>query len=306
MEACFILSPSVHTRRAYWTDTQRWLEFCRSKRIDPSQATAIVVAAWVESMKREPLAPKTRNRRLSALSSVYDWLRRHKGIQVNPFSSAEGPKRESSVAVRPTPIAEARDVLAAIKGCEADLSFKGVRDAAIMRVLWVTGARRSSLIEITHERLSKESAADGSIAYHCVVSAKRGKTLRLWFAGKAATAITSWMVMLKESGIKTGPIFRMTSGSPMTERDVWRAVKRRGREVGAELMPHSFRVAFLTINPASLDERQDAAGHASPTTTRMYDRNSWRGKKAFSMMPEVEDVVAGNVGASTDGEDKPE
>jgi len=284
-----LLSASTHTRRAYWTDAQKWIAFCKKKRIDPVNVTALVVAAWVEEMKKEKLAAKTRNRRLSALASIYDRLRRDRKLDANPFSVADGPKREAAHAERPTPIAEAKTVAAALKLCEGkENDYEAARDAAILRILWVTGARRSSLVEISRERLTKEKES-----YYCAVPGKRGKMIRLWFAGRAAKALDKLLGMLDASGVKTGAVFRMSTGRPMVERDIWRAVKRRGREVGGSLKPHSFRVAFLTLNPAKLDERQDAAGHASSDTTRLYDRN-WRGKRAFMMMPEVEDLEDDN------------
>lgn len=285
MEACLVLSASRHTRRAYWGDAQHWLDFCRRKRVDPAATTALMVAAWVESMKRANLAPKTCNRRLSALASIYDWLRRNKrgSVDSNPFSASEGPKRETAHAIKPTPIAERQLVAAALRLCEADDSFEGMRDAAILRILWGTGARRSSLVAITRERLQVQGEA-----LTCAVPAKRGKTVRLWIAGRAAKALTRWLGGLDSLGLVTGPVFRMSTGTAMTERDVWRAVKRRGRQAGGELTPHSFRVAFLTLTPATLDERQDAAGHSDPKTTRLYDRE-WKGKAAFVLMPEVED-----------------
>jgi integrase len=77
----------------------------------------------------------------------------------------------------------------------------------------------------------------------------------------------------------------------MVGRDIWEVVSERARLVGAEgISPHSFRAAFLTFGKAPLDARQDAAGHSDSATTRLYDRQ-WRGRQAFEMMPEAEDMV---------------
>ncbi len=285
-EACDLISSSPHTRQAYRADASKWFEFCAGKKIDPRQAKPIHVVRWADAM-RDEYAPKTRARRLAALASIYDHLRRHRVLDANPFSAAEGPKREHAAVQRPTPIAGIRAVAAALRHCAVDQSPEGLRDAAILRVLWATGARRSSLVQITRERLSQEDSG----AYTCVVPAKGGKVVRLWFAGRAAEAVRRWTEYLDAVGIRSGAIFRRTTGVPMDEKDVWRAVRKRGAlGGGGALAPHSLRVAFLTLNPASLDERQDAVGHARPETTRLYDKN-WRGQRAFALMPEVEDVV---------------
>lgn len=285
--ACFTLSASDNTRRAYWSDARRWLDFCRSRGLDPARVDAVAVAAWVEVMKAENDAPKTRNRRLSALSSIYDRLRRKHTVEVNPFSVEDGPKRERAHTLAPTPAASPEAVRGALEDAQADHSFNGVRDVALLRLLWATGARRGSLEELTQERLQM----DGD-SYYCVLPAKGGKEVRLWIAGRAADAVRELLRELRGRHFVKGPVFRLDTGSPMQARDIWRAVRRRGRHAGFALKPHSFRVTFLTVNPAALDARQDAAGHADPETTRLYDR-SWRGRAAFEAMPEIEEVANG-------------
>lgn len=281
--ACFTLSASDNTRRAYWSDVRRWLDFCRARTVDPLLADDVSVAAWVEVLKHKGEAPKTRNRRLSALSSVYARLRKKGIVKANPFSIEDGPKRERAHAQRPTPAASVDAVKAALADCVA-WGQDSIRDEALLRILWATGARRSSLAELTFERLVLEGDA-----FKCLLPAKGGKEVRLWISGSAAVALRALIEELHRRHFHKGPIFRLGTGSPMTPRDIWRAVRRRGKRTGHRLTPHSFRVSFLTINPASLEERQDAAGHADPETTRLYDR-TWRGRAAFTAMPEVEDL----------------
>jgi hypothetical protein len=124
--ACFELSASQHTRRAYWSDARRWLEFCDLRGVNPIHADSLAVAAWIEAMRIEGLAPKTRARRIAALSSIYNRLRRKgklpRGPQgeaaVNPFSIADGPAREKAVVQNPTPLADPHAVQKAISVCD--------------------------------------------------------------------------------------------------------------------------------------------------------------------------------------------
>ena len=76
----------------------------------------------------------------------------------------------------------------------------------------------------------------------------------------------------------------------LVEHNLNRAITKRAERVGAYLTPHMLRVAFITYNPAELEAKQDAAGHADPATTQGYDRNAWKGRAAFVAMPEVEDL----------------
>jgi site-specific recombinase XerD len=293
MSACFQLSASIHTRRAYWSDARQWLEFCDIRGVDPRRADPLAVAAWVETMRRDNSAPKTRARRITALASIYNRLRREDKLlrgpngeqAINPFSVADGPAREKAVALNPTPIADPHAVQAAIDVC--DDSPVGLRDVAIMRVLWATGTRCSSMTSMTFERLRREKTA-----YVGVVDAKGGKQLRVLVQGKAAEALDAWLAWLRAAGIDRGSIWRETNGAVLVEKDISKIVRRRAKQAGmpGALTPHTFRVAFLTFGTAELTAKQDAAGHADPATTRLYDRK-WRGRSAFEQMPEVEDAI---------------
>jgi site-specific recombinase XerD len=278
MLALVEISPVDATRREYRRDFTLWQTFCSEVGVDQTAPQDGAVAAWVEWMKRKGHASKSRARRMSALSSIYRELRRKRIVAGNPFSVDEGPKREKVSVVEPTQIATPDVVRALLAAC--DETPLGLRDAAIVRVLWSTGMRRVSLLSMTLERLQKDHAG-----YVATVTKKGGDAQRVLICGKAKTALDRWLAVLKE-GFQTGPVWRTKAGKPMTLRELNRALERRTKGVS----PHMLRVAFLTYNPAGLEAKQEAAGHSDPATTRLYDRASWRGREAFEQMPEVEDV----------------
>ena len=287
MVACFSISASNNTRRAYWTDVRHWFAFCEERNVDPAQPPSVAVIAWTESMRLAGTAPKTNARRIAALSSVYDRLRRdHPAVvPINPFSIENGPEREVALPLQPTPVASPEAVRAVLATCDA--SPDGLRDAAIIRVLWATGARRASLTAMTFERLRRDRTD-----FVATLVAKGNKEVRALICGRAATALAVWLDQLRAMGIVRGHIWRTTAGAVLREKDVWRMLRRRAKHAGIveQITPHTFRVAFLTFNPAGLESKQDAAGHADPATTRLYDRDNWRGREAFEAMPEVEDL----------------
>lgn len=274
--ACFLVSASLHTRRGYWSDLRHWLRFCEEVAINPATPTPIDVVKYAERMQRDTEAPKTRVRRLAACSSVYERLHKDgKLTVVNPFSPEHGPKREKAHPIRPTPLAAPATVEAALNECAKDPSPFARRDEAILHILWATGARRCSLVEFTFERLAR----DGN-DFVTTVPQKGPDPLRLLIQGEAATALAAWLAALDSVGVTSGPIFLRKTKKPMEPKDIWRAVRRWA----PTLSPHTFRVAFLTINKASVEARQLAAGHRDMETTKLYDR-SWRGREAFEAMP---------------------
>jgi len=215
-----------------------------------------------------------------ALSSIYRELRRKKAVASNPFSVDEGPKREKVSVDEPTQVATPEMVRELLAACNDETPL-GLRDAAMVRVLWSTGMRRVSLLSMTAERLQKDH-----MGYIATVTKKGGEAQRVLICGKAKDALDRWLAVLKDGGLASGPIWRMKNGKPLTLRELNRALERRTKGVS----PHMLRVAFLTYNPAGLEAKQEAAGHSDPATTRLYDRASWRGREAFEQMPEVEDV----------------
>jgi site-specific recombinase XerD len=176
-------------------------------------------------------------------------------------------------------------VQALLKTC--DSSPIGIRDRALIRVLWSTGIRRMSAISMRIEKL--EPVPEG---YLTPVKAKHDKIVTILICGRAATALEAWIDILQGGGFKDGPIWRKFDGTPMTPRLIWWMLNNRSLEAKVRrVSPHMLRAAFLTFNKASLEAKQEAVGHADVNTTRSYDRSQWRGKEAFMAMPEIEDLA---------------
>lgn len=245
-------------------------------------------------MTAEGVASKTRGRRLSSLCSIYRELRREladrDGNEIapfvmvkNPFSVDDGPRRPRARA-NPTAVARPESVRALLGTC--DESPIGVRDRALIRILWATGIRRSSAIAMTIERLEISEQE-----VRTVVEAKRGKQVTILIVGRAFVALRAWIEILRQGGFTEGPIWRKQNGL-LTERGIWWVLRDRSvlAKLPRHVSPHMLRVAFLTYNKAPLEAKQEAAGHSDPTTTREYDRTLWRGREAFEGMPEIEEL----------------
>jgi integrase/recombinase XerD len=289
------ISKNWNTLDAYWRDVRRWLDFCARHNIDPHKPRRQEVSLWMDEMREAGVQAKTRTRRISSLCSVYRELRREltdkHGKEIapvvlvkNPFSVDDGPRRERGNARRPTPVARPDVVQKLLATCDA--SPLGVRDRALIRILWATGIRRSSACAMTIDALEEDR--DG---YQLDVEAKGAKNVRILVRGTAATDLAAWLETLRAAGITKGPLWR-TKRAQLTERGIWWMLRTRAdrAKVSGRLSPHMLRVAFLTFNRAGLEAKQEAAGHADPATTRMYDRTAWRGREAFEQMPEVEEV----------------
>jgi site-specific recombinase XerD len=166
-----------------------------------------------------------------------------------------------------------RDELAAmLRVCAETEGAAGIRDAAIMAVLFSTGLRRS---EIAGALLECYNPGERSLK----IIGKRNKERVVYVTPSAVAVLDRWLHLLD---IRRGPMFRpihktgVISNGAMTPRAVGYIVDRTRRKAGLPLLAtHDFRRTYtgdLLDAGVDLSTVQKLLGHASPTTTARYDR----------------------------------
>jgi integrase/recombinase XerD len=276
---------SAHTRSAYRRDVAAWLAWCSARGIEPLKATFLDVNAYARALESavdprsgRPLAPATVARKLSGLSSWYDFLAKLRAVDANPVGGADRPyvSRDHSATVGLTP-AEGDALLAA---ADADGGPSAARHRAALALLADLGLRVGELCsldiaDVGHERghRSVRFVGKGGRPRRRALTAGAAAALDLYLAGRAAAAGTT-------ADRLDGPLLVTTSGARIDRHSVFRLVRRLARQAGipgwAKLSPHSLRHAFATTARAEgvpLEDVQDAMGHADPRTTRRYDRD---------------------------------
>ncbi|MEO3747312.1 tyrosine-type recombinase/integrase [Plantactinospora sp. B5E13] len=276
---------SDHTRDAYRRDVADWLNWCAGRDLDPLRATFLDVNAYARQLEvtvgrrsGRPLTPATVARRLSALSSWYDFLVKLRAVDANPVAGADRPRvdRDHSGTVGLTP----EEVDALVAAAEADTGPTAARNRATIALLADLGLRVGELISLDLVDLGVERG-HRSIRF----VGKGGKVRRRALAPGTAYAVDAWLAARAASqGLTvpalTGPLLVTATGARLDHNAVFRLVRRLARAAGipawARLSPHSLRHAFATTARAEgvpLEDVQDAMGHADPRTTRRYDRD---------------------------------
>ncbi|WP_405109089.1 tyrosine-type recombinase/integrase [Micromonospora sp. NBC_01405] len=276
---------SEHTRDAYRRDVAGWLAWCAVRELDPLRANFLDVNTYGRELESapaartgRPLTPATVARKLSALSSWYDFLVKLRAVEANPVSGADRPRvdRDHSATVGLTP-EEVDMLLAAV---EAEAGPTAARNRAAVALLADLGLRVGELVSLD---LADLGAERGHRSVRFV--GKGGKPRR-----RALTPSTTYAVdaYLAERAAQarvtvpelTGPLLVTATGGRLDRHSVFRLVRRLARTAGipawAKLSPHSLRHAFATTARAEgvpLEDVQDAMGHADPRTTRRYDRD---------------------------------
>jgi site-specific recombinase XerD len=266
---------SAHTRAAYRRDVAAWLGWCARRGLDPLTASFLDVNAYARALEAatdprsgRPLAPATVARKLSGLSSWYDFLAKLRAVTANPVGGADRPavSRDHSATVGLTP----EQVDALLAAADAARGPAAVRHRAVLALLADLGLRVGELVGLDVADIGWERG------HRCVrFVGKGGKLRRRALTPAAAAAVDEYL------GARTdGPLFVTASGARMDRHAVFRLVRRVARDAGIagweRLSPHSLRHAFATTARAEgvpLEDVQDAMGHADPRTTRRYDRD---------------------------------
>lgn len=162
-----------------------------------------------------------------------------------------------------------------LKSCDTQ-SVKGARDKALLGVLMGCGLRRAELVQLSLE--------DWDCSEKALTFIGKGNKQRLVYLPPDLNAdFSAW---LSVRGDESGPIFprimkvngreRMDLSRHMSPQSVYRLVQKLGNRAGIRTVtPHDFRRTYATRTlEAGIDifVLQGAMGHASPTTTRRYDR----------------------------------
>src|SRR3954451_21495652 len=261
---------SPHTRGAYRRDVAGWLAWCAARDRDPLRASFLDVNAYARGLEDRRLAPATVARKLSGLSSWYDFLLKLRAVDANPVGGADRPpvSRDHSSTVGLTP-AEVDALLAA---AAAETGPAAARHRAVITLLADLGLRVGEVVGLDAGDVSTER---GHRTIRFV--GKGGKPRRRALTPAAAAALDAY---LDGRGRTDGPLFVTAYGARIDRHQVFRLVRRLARQAGIDawdrLSPHSLRHAFATTARAegvALEDVQDAMGHADPRTTRRYDRD---------------------------------
>lgn len=143
----------------------------------------------------------------------------------------------------------------------------GVRDRAMLELLYATGLRVSELVGLRPEQIHWRED-------YLIVKGKGGRE-RLIPIGKAAKAITERYLRERFPRGKKGPLFLSRPGQGFTRVGFWKLIKRYARQAGIQkhLSPHTLRHSFAThllAGGADLRVVQELLGHADLSTTQIY------------------------------------
>jgi integrase/recombinase XerD len=260
---------SSNTQQAYRRDLlhlQAWLDqgqlAIRLRLEDLDSTSLLAYVSETFSQQR----PATTNRRLSCLRRFYGWLIRQGLRQDDPCNGLQAARQPMRFPKAPAEI-QVEALLAA-----PDLTTPyGLRDRAMLEILYATGLRVSELVGLPLHAIGR---AEGVIR----VMGKGNKERLVPYGQEAADWLTKYLV--ESRPVILGPrlseaAFVTDRGGPMTRQYFWILIKRYAARAGIQLplSPHGLRHAFATHlldHGADLRVVQLLLGHADISTTQIY------------------------------------
>lgn len=257
---------SPNTVRAYSADLARYLEWAQRSGIDPITLTHRQMRRYLAELDGAGYARRTIARRLSAVRSLFAYLVAEGLAPSDPSSVLAAPKIQSRL---PTLIPA--DALSALLEAPDAETPVGMRDRAVLELLYATGARVS---EIAGLRLSGLDLAQGQVTLMGKGSKERIVPVHRKAAGTVKTYLTQGRPRLAKPA-SGDHVFLSVRGAPLSADAIRRMFKHTLARVGAphSLSPHAMRHTFAThLIEAGADLRtvQELLGHVALSTTQIY------------------------------------
>lgn len=255
---------SENTIYAYVTDVTLYLKFLNRKKIDIYKSDNLTVASYIQNLLKQKKSERSINRIVISLRNYYSYLKSQSLIK-------EVPKIEykSSKTSRKLPqVLTVEEVDKIICIVEKDCP-KGIRDNALLELMYATGMKVSELINLNVE--------DVNLDLKCVRCVDNKHNERIIPFGKNAhKALVEYLdIRYKIAQCGVPNLFVNLNGNKLTRQGIWRIVKEYSRKAGIEkdvnlnTFRHSFAVHLLQ-NGANVRAVQKLLGNQVLTYMDTY------------------------------------
>ena len=254
---------SLNSLESYRRDLARLQSWAGSCGKSVEEMTRQDLRGWIAQLSREGLAPSSVARAVSAARGLFRFLMLDGHIKTHPAEDLDTPQRAAHLPKFLTE--EEMDRLLAAPDTS---TVEGIRDRAMLEVMYATGLRVSELVSL---KLADLDLDGGLIVCH-----GKGSKQRLIPIGKSAT---HWLqryagVCVRSEKASSPHLFLNSWGGPLTRQFTWATIKRCAARAGLQaISPHTLRHSFAThLLQRGADSRtvQALLGHSDISTTQIY------------------------------------
>jgi integrase/recombinase XerD len=256
---------AANSLEAYQADLQKFVAFA-DRECGGAIPDVEAVRRYTDSQYQAGLGSRSVARHLSTLRSFYAFLMREGRIASDPTEHLGSPKQWQTIPK----FLNIEEIERLSESPDAKRST-GVRDHAMIELLYATGLRVSELCSL--------GIADLNLDLGVLRATGKGRKQRMVPVGKAALAAVRVYLETGRAAILKGRpsryLFVTARGGRMTRQAFWKLLRGHGRKAGVfhRLTPHTIRHSFATHlleGGADLRSVQTMLGHADISTTQIY------------------------------------
>lgn len=261
-----VKNASKSTMSSYERDLKRLAAFLAAKGIHaPEDVTATSLNSYILFLEREGFSTATVSRNVASMKAFFHYLCDTDRRFQDPTSQIRAPRIDRKAPE----ILTVEEVESLLEQPDPEMP-KGIRDKAMLELLYATGMRVTELITLKTEDLNQR------LSYVICRDGERERVIP--YGPKAREALEIYLGSARKELLKEGDsvyLFVNCSGRLMSRQGFWKLIKQYAAKAGIEtdITPHTIRHSFaahLVQNGADLKAVQEMMGHADITTTQTY------------------------------------
>lgn len=260
---------SANTVSSYRRDIEQYIAYLDENEIQSWEGIdRYLLLAFFNDQKKMKKADNTIIRMFSSIRKFHQYLKQEGYTQEDPMLYVKTPKKADTLPK----IVSMQQIDQLLQTPDTTKPL-GIRDRAILEVMYATGLRITELIELTTN--------DIHLSMKLIQIVGKGNKERLIPIGDMGCKWLEYYMtttrpkLLEKAKQETAVIFLNSRGSPLSRQGVWKNIKKLAQKAGLKksITPHTLRHSFATHlleNGADLRVVQELLGHANVSTTQIY------------------------------------
>lgn len=257
---------SKNTEVSYERDLKKMERFLTEEKIESvEQVNATLLNSYVMYMERKNFAASSISRSIASIRAFFHFLCQTRSWKENPAEHLKAPKIEKKM-----PGILTIDEVDLLLKQPRENTAKGIRDRAMLELLYATGIRVSELISLTLKDINLK------LGYITCSSGEKERVIP--FGSAAKRSVEHYMEGARAELLgsqESEMLFLNCSGKSMSRQGFWKVLKSYAEAAGIQqdITPHTLRHSFaahLVQNGADLKSVQEMMGHSDISTTQIY------------------------------------
>lgn len=256
---------STNTEVSYQRDLTKMAVYLQTKGISAvEEVREFDLTGYLDYMEKEDFASSTISRSVASMRAFFQHMLALHRIEVNPADSLKSPKVEKKLPE----ILSIQEVDNLLKQPDLTTS-KGIRDKAMLELLYATGMRVSELIHLEVMDVNLQMG-------YVICQENKERIIPIGSVSREALEVyldKGRNVFVKDDSEKA--LFTNCSGKPMSRQGFWKMLKGYAEDAGihSDITPHTLRHSFavhMLQNGADIRSVQEMLGHSDISTTQVY------------------------------------